>query len=40
MFKVLLYVMFGGFKAVGVVCGVVCGDNDKVGGCDNAGVGG
>ena len=36
---VLLCVLFEGFKAVGVVCGVVCKDNNKVGECGVAGVG-
>ena len=38
MYKVLLYGMFKGFKAVGVVCGVVCKDNNKVSECGNNGV--
>ena len=37
MYKVLLYVMFEGFKAVCGV-GVACKDNDKVGECSNNGV--
>ena len=30
IYKVLLYVMFEGFKVVGVVSCGVCGDNSKV----------
>ena len=39
MYKVLLYVMFEGFKAVGVYGVVVCKDNDKVGECGSGVVG-
>ena len=37
IYKVLLYVMFKGFKAVGV-CGVACKDNSKVDRCRDNGV--
>ena len=33
VYKVLSVVMFKGFKAMLSCCGVVCGDNSKVGGC-------
>ena len=36
--KALLYVVFNGFKAVGVYGVVVCKDNDKDGECSNNGV--
>ena len=38
MYKVLLYVVFKGFKAV-CGAGVACKDNDKVGECSNNVVG-